>query len=102
MIVVLCDSMKDARSLYNEMINLLRRKEVDTSHILLHPYALCVEYPQMRERFLFTDYRMKEYIDPEGTNLYYKFVDEFSFIENMCLVASEYDIMELLREDVYY
>lgn len=104
MIVVLCESMDQAKIMWNTFLDWIDELRLDS--VWLRP-DLCVERIKTRERWLFSDYRISDVLDPDGTSKYYRFVDEYDFIEDLYAIkmAIDNDILsreEALTEDCFY
>lgn len=96
MVVVLCGSMGDAQIVYNSFLDWI--DDVDPPHPILLRKDMCVEDMVTKERYLFTDYRISDVLDPEGVSTYYHFVDQDDFIELLWINKMAY-MQGLLTRD---
>lgn len=103
MIVILCESIKDAEMLFHQFLDTVEGFGRNYPLLKIKFKDLCIEVPQFQSRFLFTDARLMERIDPTGQNSYYAFVDQYDFIENISYLffIDDYPRWHLLEESYY-
>lgn len=103
MVVILCESIKDAEMVFHQFIDTVEKYVCNYPLLKIKFKDLCIEVPEFKSRFLFTDARLMERIDPTGQNDYYDFIDQYDFMEviSYLFFIDDYPDWHLLEESYY-